>query len=257
MESTMKILFLAAIAALLMVACGSTKQVADLGVDKDELNGLPIKTEITNLKIKCKIDIDYKSSRNSANAVIKLAGYDSLSMMITGPFSIPVGKLYANKDHFVFYNALQNEVLEGKPTAANLERAIFLPLDFKDLIKLLRAEPTQTPKDYTKIKSDKEEYLAMSAAVDDEKDEIVYLDPTKKYLKILNWIKEDKKLIEVEYRRYRSHDGQSLPNVQKYVFPEINAKVIIDVSSYSVNDVFDSPFEFSLPSDVKRFSLDK
>jgi hypothetical protein len=252
----MKNIILIAIAVLLMVSCSSTKKVSsDLGVDKDKLNGLPIKTEIQNLTIKCKLNVDYKSSKNSANAVIKLAGYDSVSIMITGPLSIPVGKLYANKDYFVFYNTLQNEVLEGKPTARNLERAIFLPLDFDDLVKLLRAEPTQIPTSY-KPGETKSDYLTMSTKIDNNKREIVYLEKDSKKMKVLEWEQKADKLILVEYNRYRSHSGQSLPNLQIYSFPEIDAQVEIDVSKYIVNEAYEDAFSFEIPDGVKRFSLD-
>ncbi len=51
-----------------------------------------------------------------------IAGGDSLSMAISGPFGISVAKFLGSDKEFHFYNIIENDHYHGKPDAATLEK---------------------------------------------------------------------------------------------------------------------------------------
>lgn len=51
-----------------------------------------------------------------------IAGGDSLSMVVSGPFGITAAKFLGSDKEFHFYNIIQNDHYHGKPDAATLEK---------------------------------------------------------------------------------------------------------------------------------------
>ena len=61
---------------------------------------------------------------------------DSVLVKIEGPFGISVGSALITRDGFMFYNSLQNQLITGPVTSANLSRIFRVKLTFDELMAL-------------------------------------------------------------------------------------------------------------------------
>ena len=101
-----------------------------------------------NIRIRASISFRFPDMSNSANAVIEMAGRDSVLITVTGPFGISVGRLYANPSEFIMNNNLQNTTFTGVPTQENIMQIANIPLSFNDLMSIFRTSTPQNPNNY-------------------------------------------------------------------------------------------------------------
>lgn len=71
--------------------------------------------------------------------------HDSMKIVLTGPFSMPVGAMSASRDHFIFFNPQASEVLEGRPDRETFRKLILVGLDYSEMVALLRGEIPTIP----------------------------------------------------------------------------------------------------------------
>jgi hypothetical protein len=121
------------------VKTSSQKSINDIAIEK-----LFTLTDITpNLSIEGSMRVTGIPIGISFEAVIKRK--DSLKLILTGPFGISVGALSATPDHFIFYNARQDEVIEGTPNKETFKKLIQIDMDYYDIVSLLRGELSKQP----------------------------------------------------------------------------------------------------------------
>ncbi len=77
------------------------------------------------------------------DAVIKQ--YDSLKLVMNGPFGMPVGSMTATPDHFVFVNLQQNIAYEGAPTAETFQELMTMQMGYNEMVAMLRGEVPNFP----------------------------------------------------------------------------------------------------------------
>lgn len=70
---------------------------------------------------------------------------DSMKISMTGPFAMPLGAMSATREAFEFYKADEDIVLLGTPDRATFEKLLLLPLDYTELVALLRGEIPRVP----------------------------------------------------------------------------------------------------------------
>jgi hypothetical protein len=70
---------------------------------------------------------------------------DSLKLVMTGPFGIPVGAMSATPDRFIFFNAQEGEAVEGVPDRPTFEKLLTVGLDYAEMASLLRGELPAIP----------------------------------------------------------------------------------------------------------------
>lgn len=71
---------------------------------------------------------------------------DSLKIVLTGPFGIPVGALAATSATLEFYSPEQNAVLVGRPDRETFRKMIMVDIEYDEIVALLRGEIPHLPK---------------------------------------------------------------------------------------------------------------
>ncbi len=121
--------FVFILCAAVFTSCATAPQQVKKEVPaepKVEMTELPMpkhRADIVSLDMATNLTASINGSVNSASANIYVGGTDSVSMLVRGPLGITVGKLYANPQYFMFYNAFGSELLEGIPRAESIEKA--------------------------------------------------------------------------------------------------------------------------------------
>lgn len=70
---------------------------------------------------------------------------DSLKINLVGPFAVPVGALSATPEAFLFFNALEGEVVEGRPDRRTFGELMRLDMGYDEMASMLRGELPRIP----------------------------------------------------------------------------------------------------------------
>lgn len=131
------------LAAILLGACGGSKGVVNDAAD-----------------VLSRVEKSYKSTPNmTMKGTMKISGvratiwfetyakqYDSLKMVLTGPFGISVGALGSTPAHFTFLELFQDNIAyEGRPDRETFTKAMQLGLGYREIVALMRCEVPHIP----------------------------------------------------------------------------------------------------------------
>lgn len=110
--------------------------------------------------------------------------YDSLKMVLTGPFGVSVGALGSTPAHFTFLELFQENVAyEGRPDRETFTKAMQLGLSYREIVALMRCEvphiPTSTDINAGTLTVRNEGDLIHYTVPQGEKTEIFSVDPKK------------------------------------------------------------------------------
>lgn len=91
---------------------------------------------------------------------------DSMKILLTGPFSIPVGAMSATPGSFLFFNPDAGEAIEGRPDRETFQKLMLVALDYNEMISLLRGEIPHIPaaNEYTATEDDGDIRFVVEAA---------------------------------------------------------------------------------------------
>ena len=108
------------------------------------------------------ISVETPETAQSGSFELFLRKPDSVLVKIEGPFGISVGSVLITREEFIFYNSLQNQLITGPVTSANLNRIFRVKLTFDELLTLFtggsflgqtKRPPRQSPSKKTSISS--------------------------------------------------------------------------------------------------------
>jgi hypothetical protein len=210
-----------------------------------------------NLSLKGTIVTAFPNMNQSFAFTLKLANKDSLRFEAFGPFSILVGRLFAEPYFFRFYNVITADAFEGTPSAKNLNLAMNLPLSYGDFISFLRCEPAQ----------DIETFVVDEGYTSDTK--VLYKSEQKGFIdyvlvnKEMNYIVQQQRkimdgtiILSVIYSNYEQIEEYYIANLIKFDFPKLLGTVTINNTSVIINEKYDKAFNFNLSSSVKVIRFD-
>lgn len=126
--------------SLLILGCSASRGIdTSKPIDPAEVIA---RVEARNAKIQAlrgygTISVDSRELANSGGITVKMLKPDSLLLEISGPFGVGVAKAFITSREFTFYNGVDNTVVQGATTAANLRRAIRIAVDFKDMLAIV------------------------------------------------------------------------------------------------------------------------
>ena len=245
-------IILTALILLLSTACTTVKKIQKVNF----VSEIPSRNILLEyLAVKASIDIESPDGNNSATAHFKIAGIDSLQIKISGPFGISLAQMYADPEKFIFYNIFQSEVLEGNPSALNIQKALSIPLSYTDFVRLLRAEiPSETGK-YSKLDTVNINMFINNS--NQKYSEYVTVSPDGTTINRYQRKNSDEVIIvDVLYNKYINYNGIYLPSQMIFSFPEAATKVVINVRGYDINEKFNKPFIFKIPKSIQHYKLD-
>lgn len=214
--------------------------------------------ELKTLSISANLTSKYHDETNSGSCKIILNSCDSLSLKITGPFEIPIGKLYADSEYFVYYDAFNNQILEGKPTAKNLKRATLVPLSFNEFIHLLRCETPTEPGDFITDETYKNNdgSLFKNSSNKDYIEYALYSSNNNSLIRYQRKLKTGQLILDLVYKDYENIDGIQLAKSMIFNFPEIDTKVDLQINQYGINKDINKPLKFILPEGIKVYKIE-
>lgn len=232
-------------------------------VPKNERSNINVKPkawndELKTLNISASVTSKYHDENNSGYCRLILAGTDSLLLKITGPFEILVGRLFADKDYFIFYDAINNQLFKGKPTAKNLKRATMVPLSFDEFIRLLRCETPTNPEEFTidETYKNNDGVLFKNSSNNDYIEYALYSSENNNLMRYQRKLRTGKLILDLVYKDYESIDGFNLSKYLIFNFPEIDTKVDMQVTNLDVNKDIKKPLSFTLPDGIKVYEIE-
>ncbi|MBI5326055.1 MAG: DUF4292 domain-containing protein [Ignavibacteriae bacterium] len=214
--------------------------------------------EIKSLNISANVTSKYHDDSNSGFCRLILAGTDSLSLKITGPFDIMVGRLFANNRNFIFFDAFNNQIIEGKPTAQNLKRATMVPLDFGEFIRLLRCEVPSDPNEFVPDDSysKSDGILYKNTENKDYIEYALYSSETNNLIRYQRKLKSGQLILDLIFKDYDSFDGFQFAKYIIFNFLEFELKVDMQVTNIDVNKDINKKLSFTLPEGIRSHKIE-
>ena len=175
---------------------------------------------------------------------------DSLLLRFEGPFGMDVGFLFASRERYVMYNALENQVIRGIPTAAGIRSVIPFDLTFDRLLDMLTGTfplppGTTAPETYR---------------VDDEWFHLVYprsgdttaywIDPRFVTVAKYRVTGPQGTLMEAETSMPEQQDDLRVPRLISVTFPETRRQVSIYYSDLTLNPGAPA-FSYTIPPSAR------
>jgi hypothetical protein len=249
--------FLFALLSAVFASCATPHQQTkkDTPTANVEMTELPMpkhRADIKTLEMSTSLTASVGGSVNSASANIAIGGLDSLSMVVRGPLGITVGKLYADPQYFLFYDAFGNQVLEGAPRAESIAKATQLQLSYDDILHLMRGEIPGEPKNFSFNSYNPDSSLIVYAFKKDTTTDYAIISEADGLLKQYQRKSKSGQIIMNVF--YQDFAGEVYPFAQKivYSFPQQNNTLTFDVNSLKVNEPLLKAFRFNVPDGIKR-----
>ena len=247
-------LALSLLLAILVSSCSTVKQAKR---DLTDYFSILKNRQIENYTASCTFGIKVPKLEQSVTLKIRLSRTDSISINMTGPFGISLGKMFATKDYFLFYSTFEGIAYEGNPNTENIDNTLHLPVSFSDLFSILRNEAVFEPENYYQaIRTSHSSPLhdAGSAALvykKDDMEDIAFIN--KNFL-----VKYERKSISgdiifnVQYEKFIDIDGIPFPETMIITIPKNNSIFTLEFDNIEFNRNIIEPYSFILPDDIPK-----
>lgn len=246
-------LFTAIFLISLIVSCSS---VHNTGV-RTFVAELPSRNNsINSLEMKSKLTAQFGEDINSVNSKIYISGADSVTMSLIGPFGVALGKLYADKNYFQFYNIFESTVIEGVPNEENFRKAVSLNVSFSDFVQIARCVPPGNLAEYKLFSTDsvKMEALYRRQPSDSTAEYVLLSLRDGNILQFQRKSQSGAIIINAFFRDYVDINGFFLAGKIVMDFPEANASLTIESSGHILNGKLPA-MRFSVPDGIKRIYM--
>lgn len=235
---------------VILVGCSSVQKTTEnKKIDTESI--VLINQGLDNLTVKGQVTFKAKETQLAGNYKTELSGTDSLALTLFGPMQIAAGKLYARKDYFLFYDVFNNKAYEGTPNAQNLKSAFQIELSFDDMIKLFKGEVPYDSEFY-KFDQNLEKGKLFKYKAPGEYVDFALVDSKGSLVRYQRKLTDGSLALNVQYSDYEAQGEFLLPGKVVFSFPAYEAIVTFEADDYKINEQYQKPFLFSVPSDIKR-----
>jgi outer membrane lipoprotein-sorting protein len=245
------------LAYLILIAGCSPKK--DIQVDTNTLTPTEIVRrveanagELASLRATGNLSIESRELSNSASCEVRMKRHDSLLIKITGPFGIKVASAFVTRKGFTFYDVLQNKVISGKTTVANIRAFLKFESDFDDVLDLFSGIATFRRENATPLSygtDDGNYLLTFQRGSDTAK---YWIDPeyfvVTKY-QILNGVGEV--FTEAKYSKFKQYGHLYLPRSIQMVREKEEQSLALFYERHEPNKP-DLDFTFTVPANAER-----
>lgn len=245
-------------AVLLLFLCGcashSTINLGSRTVSSDEVQEIVRVNQgrMHSLKGEGRITVENPNLAQSGSFALLLRKPDSILVNIQGPFGFKVGSALLTRQGFLFYNSLQNQLISGSTSSANLNRILRVNIGFDDVLNLFTggiflADDLHDP-DESRIE---EEQFVLSYKVPEGRRKY-WIDPTSLMIRKIQYLDAQGKLtLEQSFSNFQTVEGVTIPFQIKVIQPRERQLVALSYSDVSVNTE-PMQFTFSYPSNAER-----
>ncbi len=205
------------------------------------------------LTLQARVNINFPQITQTISASIELASTDSVLIKLYGPFGITVGKLYANRNFYIMNNNLENITFTGTPTANNLQKIINLPLDFDDIVYLLRSGLSNDTFKLIKIESEGELYFREK----NNNGEFVLLNSLGQIINFQRKNHDDKLIISVKYSDFIKISNTNFAQKIFINFPAASGSATVEYTDIKISSAKNkTSLIFTKPQSYKLVELD-
>ena len=239
----------------LLYSCATVKRQADV---MGNLERIPAGNEqIETIEFRARLTAQFGSETNVVNSKVCLSGKDSVSMTLTGPLGVALGKLYADSTEFYFFNVFENVIIAGAPSEENFRKAVNLNISFTDFAQIARCLPPGEISDYNLHSQDTSDNntalfrrIVNESIVDFALVSLIDGSLTQFQRKSLS----GEIIINTFFRDYILVQGYLLAGKIVMQFPSASASLTIEGSSHKINEKLPL-LRFQTPEGIKRIIL--
>lgn len=214
-----------------------------------------VKKENSRIYFNAGISVEFPDFNQSISSNVKLMDNDSLTLTALGPFGVAVGRLYADRNEFVFYNIFENQVFLGKPTRDNLYKAMRMSLSYDDLFAVFRSETPVDINDY-KVFKDSDQDIIYFRKIDEQFAEFIVVDKAANTMKqIQRKSAGDETEMNVFFDKYEMMGDELFAKKIIIDFPKLDGKLEININNLKVIKDLEQ-FKFSYPKSAKIIRFD-
>lgn len=199
--------------------------------------------------------IDQTTLQGSAK--ISLLEKDSIAMSATGPFGIPVSKMWASPKYMMYWDMMQSQAYEGNPENPKMKEQLPIPISANEIVSLLRAELPFTSDSYKLVKTDNDKMVQLYT-YDASPDYVDFIQVSLTDATLLTYQRKSRSnevLFNVNYSDYKQHKEIQFPMVISLQFPKRKTTTRFAITSIDINGSLPT-FKFSIPKSVKKTVLD-
>lgn len=234
--------------SFIVLSCSSIKPIKST----NSINELPPKSEL-NLQLKLSMNVNIGNNANKANTEIKIAGYDSLSMLLFTQFNLPIAKLYSTKKYFALYNLFEDIIYEGNPNKISFQELFMLPISIENFIDVLICQPYSSSDNFILEKSNEKDGTILFTKKIDKFEFVLYSAVEGGIIQYQQKAHDGSIIMNISYANYKDFENIYYPS--KIVVTLPNANIEINVVSAKKVEQFDSRFSFSIPKGIERVQI--
>jgi hypothetical protein len=221
--------------ALLVLSCGPTRE--SLLLDTQQVSADRVIEAVRTADRRGPLfsgegSVAFESSDMNGSVFFSLAMHrpDSLLIRLEGPFGIDVGFLFANRDHVVLYNAMENWYIDEPTGDAGIRKALPVDLPFDQMIDAFagsfRLPATGYPFSYSI--DDKKFLLKFRQGTDVAS---FWVDPSLRVVTRYQLMRGDSMLAEATADRFTEDGDCSIPRSISLTIPSSSQSISIFYSS--------------------------
>ena len=230
------------LAVFLLVGCNSTKSVShtplttELAIERVNGRAGLVKT----LKGSGNLTIESAELNATVSFELALRRPDSLLLTLEGPFGVNVGSIFIAGDRFVFYNAANNQVVEGNVEHVRLPWLAGLKLDGESITTFLTASPAIprggiVRRNHPSTDDEDADPVLLQCPRTDGSDE-VNVDPADGVVKRYASFDSRHGLVLVqEFSQYAEADGVLMPHLLRIIMPPERRMLSLHFRKISIN----------------------
>ncbi len=228
----------------------SFSQVAGGSIFPDTLQILP-----ATIQYKGKMTIIMAGLNFTAQFVARVAGEDSASISFFGPMGIILGKIYANKVYFEYYETIHNWAVVGKSDRKNVQKASTIPLAFVDFIRLFEGKSFYPHDSLALVENNPDGKILLAKKDSAFIDFFLYAKDDLRLVQFQKKNSHNQIVLNILYPEYREFNGYRLPSRYIMQVTEGKGSVTIEIEEIVFNVTFEQPFSFQIPKSAEVYKF--
>jgi outer membrane lipoprotein-sorting protein len=198
------------------------------------------------------ITVESPELAQSGSFELTLHKPDSILVKIEGPFGIHVGSVLLTRTTFSFYNSLQNQLITGSVSPANLNRMFRINLTFDELLNLFTGGSFMAGDDNDPDSLVVEDNQFVLSYGNGDGKRRYWIDPgTLLISKVQHLDTKGKLVLEERFEKFRDLGGASLPRQIRLTQHQARRLVAVAFSSLAI-DSSGVPLVLDVPTNAER-----
>jgi outer membrane lipoprotein-sorting protein len=207
---------------------------------------------IQSMKGEGRISIESPDMTQSGSFTLKLQKPDSILIELRGPFGIKIGSVLVTRTEFLFYNSLENTLINGFSSAENLSRIFHVQISFDELLNLFSGgdfleDDLHTP---DAIHTENEQFVFIYSSSNSSR--CYWINPTTMYIQKIQFLDHNGELtFEQVFGNFDNTDGFAIPHNINIKQPKTQQMLTLKYSDIAVNTE-QLRFTFTIPHNAER-----